>query len=148
MSWGNGGRAHHVCPLHVLLKESSDLVLQEPGLLDVCHTVVKVRLKPFDQCLQVPLLQSEVLPSGTRKSLRGAGKGRRQRQMAAEDKGRLIRDLTVDRQGPQWTQRPRWVHSREADVLKLMGTCLNSLIFKRPHRQLIDCLWAPFRTTP
>lgn len=57
MSTGKGSRAHHVRPLHVLLKESSDLLLQEPGFLDVRHTVVKVCLKPFDQRLQVPLLQ-------------------------------------------------------------------------------------------
>lgn len=55
---GKGGarRAHHVCPLHVLLKETADLLLQQPGLLDVRHAVVKVCLKPPDQCFQVPLL--------------------------------------------------------------------------------------------
>lgn len=70
---GEGGRAHHVCPLHVLLKETSDLVLQRLGFLDICHAVVKVCLKPFDQCLQGPLLQAEVLTFGTEGILQGWG---------------------------------------------------------------------------
>lgn len=68
-----GGRAHHVCPLHVLLKESSDLPLQQPGFLDVSHAVMQVHLKPFDQCLQVPLLQPEALISGPAGTLQGQG---------------------------------------------------------------------------
>lgn len=69
---GEGGRAHHVFPLHVLLKEGPDLLLQLWGLLDICHTVVEVCLKPADQCLQVPLLQLE-LASGTEGILQGQG---------------------------------------------------------------------------
>lgn len=55
---GKGGalRAHHVCPLHILLKETTDLLLQQPGVLDVRHAVVEVCLEPSDQCLQVPFL--------------------------------------------------------------------------------------------
>lgn len=53
---GQALRAHHVCPLHILLKESTDLLLQLPGFLDVRHAVVKVCLKPPDQRFQVPFL--------------------------------------------------------------------------------------------
>lgn len=55
---GKGGtpRAHHVCPLHVLLEETADLIFQLPWLLNVCYTVVKVCLKATDQGFQVPLL--------------------------------------------------------------------------------------------
>lgn len=70
---GKGGRAHHVCPLHVLLKESAELLLQLPGFLDVRHTVVKVRLKLFDQRLQVPLLQAEAFTSSPIGTLQGQG---------------------------------------------------------------------------
>lgn len=58
---GKEGQAHHVCPLHVHLKEPSDLLFQQPGLLDVGHTVVKVCLEPSDQRFCVPLLQAEAL---------------------------------------------------------------------------------------
>ena len=114
---GKGGRAHHVCPLHVLLKESADLLLQLPGFLEVRHAVVKVRLKPFDQRLQVPLLQAEAFTSGPIGILQGQGL-----QPCGCLKGQETPHLglTVDHQGPHRAQRPGWAHSPEGEALKLL----------------------------
>lgn len=102
-----GGRAHHICPLHVLLKESADLLLQLPRFLDVGHAVVEVRLEPFDQRLQVPLLRAEAFTSGPAGTLQGQGLQPRG-CLKGQETAHL--GLITDCQGPHGAQRSGGAH--------------------------------------